>query len=147
MHRKHVAFIIITIVTMYHVINAIQEFCNQAGSDAVPYLQYEDNNNDDVFEYCRRHGFGFPGILSLLKPPPPHLHHSWFHNGCQTGFFWLSASYQSCRNLISQESCLLQENRSDISLPDTSRLIINSGWINRKTFSHCWLFWETKCGC
>lgn len=42
-------FIIITIVTINCVINAIQQLCKQAVSDAVSYLQYEDHNNDDVF--------------------------------------------------------------------------------------------------
>lgn len=45
-----------------------------------------------MFFSFRRHGFvffigfGFSGILSLLKPPSPRLHHNWFHSGCQTGF-------------------------------------------------------------
>lgn len=44
-------FIIITIVTINCVINAIQQLCKPAVSDAVSYLQCEDNNdnNDDVF--------------------------------------------------------------------------------------------------
>lgn len=51
MHRKQVSlFIIITIVTINCVINAIQQLCKQAVSDAVSYLQYEDNN-DDVFTF------------------------------------------------------------------------------------------------
>lgn len=60
MHRKQVVslFIIVTIVTINCVINAIQQLCKQAVSDAVSYLQYEDNNND-VFTFFRRHGFGF----------------------------------------------------------------------------------------
>lgn len=53
MHRKQVVslFIIITIVTINCVINAIQQLCKPAVSDAVSYLQCEDNNdnNDDVF--------------------------------------------------------------------------------------------------
>ncbi len=52
-------FIIITNVTINCVINAIQQLCKQAVSDAVSYLQYEDNNNDDVFTFFGRHGFGF----------------------------------------------------------------------------------------
>lgn len=55
-------FIIITIVTINCVINAIQQLCKPAVSDAVSYLQCEDNNdnNDDVFIFffCR-HGFGY----------------------------------------------------------------------------------------
>lgn len=55
-----------------------------------------------------------PSILSLLKPPSPRLHRSWFHNGCQTGFARSPASYQSPRNLISHEkSCLFQERRGE----------------------------------
>lgn len=47
------------------VINAIQQLCKQAVSDAVSYLQYEDNKNDafggffNYYYFSRRHGFGF----------------------------------------------------------------------------------------
>lgn len=114
MHRKQVVslFIIITIVTINCVINAIQQLCKQAVSDAVSYLQYEDNNND-VFTFFVVMDLVFPGILSLLKPPSPRLHRNWFHNGCQTGFARSPASYQSPRNLISRESCLFQEGRGE----------------------------------
>lgn len=43
-------FTIITILTIICVINAIQQLCKQAVSDAVSYLQYEDNNGD-VFDF------------------------------------------------------------------------------------------------
>lgn len=83
MHRKQVVslFIIITIVTINCVINAIQQLCKQAVSDAVSYLQYEDNNNDDVFTFVVVMDLVFPGILSLLQPPSPRLHRNWFHSG------------------------------------------------------------------
>lgn len=63
MHRKHVVslfIIIITIVTINCVINAIQQLCKQAVSDAVSYLQYEDNNNsNDVFHFFVVMDLGF----------------------------------------------------------------------------------------
>lgn len=67
MHRKQVSlFIIITIVTIICVINAIQQLCKQAVSDAVSYLQYKDNNNDVFTFLVVMDLFFFSGILSLL---------------------------------------------------------------------------------
>lgn len=86
MHRKRVVSLfitIITIVTINCVINAIQQLCKQAVSDAVSYLQFEDNN--DGFNCFLVMDLVFPGILSLLKPPSPRLHRNWFHSGCQSG--------------------------------------------------------------
>lgn len=89
MHRKQVVslFIIITIVAINCVINAIQQLCKQAVSDAVSYLQYEDNNNDDVFTFssswiwffqasshCLNHrrpvytATGFTTVVKLVSP-------------------------------------------------------------------------------
>lgn len=67
MHRKPEVslFSIIAILTINCVINAIQQLCKQAVSDAVSYLQYEDNKNDafgvffNYYYFSRRHGFGF----------------------------------------------------------------------------------------
>lgn len=61
MHRKQVVslIIIITIVTINCVINAIQQLCELAVSDAVSYLQYKDNNTNDVLNFFVVKGFGF----------------------------------------------------------------------------------------
>lgn len=72
MHRKQVVslfIIIITIVTINCVINAIQQLCKHAVSDAVSYLQYEEKN--DGFNSFLVMDLVFPGILSLLNHHRP----------------------------------------------------------------------------
>lgn len=143
MHRKQVVslFIIITIVTINCVINAIQQLCKQAVSDAVSYLQYEDNNNDDVFTFVVVMDLVFPGILSLLQPPSPRLHRNWFHSGWRTGLCQVSSFIS-----VHPETSYLKnvaffrkggENTLNVSRPDISCIVFYFSW-NWESFSH-WL--------
>lgn len=88
MHRKQVVslFILITIVTINCVINAIQHLCKQAVSDAVSYLQYEENNNNDVLTFSSSLIWFFQASSHCLNHRRPVYTENWFHNGPQTGF-------------------------------------------------------------